>query len=129
MGDRYPDTPQGLLQEIADLRAENASLRDRIATLGDGFNRERAARQALLHTAIDLRENAILEIEHATGQRITAKRMEALADALRPVLESHDYKLRTWGTRAQMRLAFGRQLAEQALRDTLDRLKGRPRRA
>lgn len=57
---------------VANAEAEIASLRQRLA--------ERAARQALLASAIDLRENAILEIEHAYGKRITPKRMEALAE-------------------------------------------------
>lgn len=118
------DWARGLL---ARSRAEEASLRKRLAALGDRFNRERAARQALLWTAVDLKENAILEIEHATGRRITPKRMEALADALRPVLEERDYKLKTWGTRATMRLNFGRALAVQALEDALGKLKGRSR--
>jgi hypothetical protein len=113
---------------LARARAEEESLRRRFSDLGDRFNRERAARQALLYTANDLRENAILEIEHALGQRITPARMEALADALRPVLEEHDCKLKTWGTRATMRLSFGRALAVQALEDALGKLKGRPRR-
>ncbi len=105
---------------ITSLEAENASLRDQ-------YNAEREARQALLHTALDLRENAILEIEHAYGQHVTPKRMDALIEHLRPVLEAQDYKLKQWGTPATMRLACGRALAVRALEDALAKLKGKVR--
>ncbi len=113
---------------LADARSESASLRQRLADLGDQFNRERAARQALLHTALDLPCTVVLEIEQVYGKRVTPKRIDALIERLRPALEAEDYKLRTWGSRATMRLSYGRALAVMALQDSLDKLKGKVRR-
>lgn len=112
----------------ADLRAENASLRQRLADLGDDFNREREARQALLDTAIDLPDRVILEIEYRGGEACTRSVVKQLEAVLAPVLAAERFKLRQWGPRAEMRAAIGGELARHAVEDALGRLKGKVRR-
>ncbi len=112
----------------ADLRAENASLRQRLADLGDDFNREREARQALLDTAIDLPDRVILEIEYRGGEACTPLVVEQLEAALAPVLAAEDFKLQSWGPRAAMRVAIAGDMARVAVDDALHRLRGEVRR-
>lgn len=109
---------------VAPLQAEIASLRARLASLGDDFNAERAARQALLQTAWDRSDVILVELERQDGEPITTDDATALVSELAEKLAALGFKAKTWGSAATMRLAFGGDLARQALSDALDRLRG-----